>query len=603
MMMDESQLSEIVEEVLQNPKNLATKTELNEQGKVALKLFIENDSDCSNFLNFEELKKICDFMGLPVEEDEEEALNKIDTDQSGSLSIVEWISWWLKRISNYPNPLKQQESIALNTFRKFDKDNSGYLDAEEFQNLLSALGADISPTELLDALAELDEDGNGKIESSEFISWWTHRASNNRRNSSIVSLKMKKLASKAAQIFYTDIFTAAWKGEVELTKSLLAGVQSLALVTDNSDFGDGFTALHYACYQGHENIAEILLDAGAKVNATSNLGLTPLFYAAQRGHHELCRLLLQRNADPSIGGSDPSVDAGVYLCPVDFSVDYPLIRQLFVDHHRCIAPKKLPQYVIEVSLQLNGTLSVKLNVPARDYQSVISVLPLRKWEVLLAFATSKLEEGSGKQDVEKKSTAEEDEYGNDEFEQAEESRPAQQQQPVKKTLTLTFPASPPSSPQLFEFPIEKSLLLEVAPGDLTLKIAGIHALGKGPFSDEVSIDTTEYVKIMKKPKHPLLMPRISAVKNAPAVSSIPVPALAAAAANTPSPAVSSREVKAAAVAVSPATAASTPISAREAKELPLSAAEAAALSASAAAKRQDDSRPKSATRTRRPTKK
>ena len=598
-MMDDTQLSEIVEVILRNPKNLATKIELNEQAKVALKLFVENDSDYNNFLGFEELKKICDFMGLPVEEDEEEALNKIDTDQSGSLSIIEWISWWLKRISNYPNPLKQQEAIAFNTFRKFDRDHSGYLDAEEFQNLLSALGADISPTELLDALGELDEDGNGKIASSEFVSWWTHRASNNRRNSSIVSLKMKKLASKAAQIFYTDIFTAAWKGDEELTKSLLVGVQSLALATDSSDFGDGLTALHYACYQGHTNIAEILLDGGAKVNAISTLGLTPLFYAAQRGHHELCSLLLQRNADPTIGGSDPTVDAATYLCPVDFSVDYPLIRQLFADHPRCKAPMKLPLYTIQVALNLNGVLSVKFNIAARDYQSVISVLPLRKWEVMLAIATSKSDQ-TDKIDLETKSHAEDDDYGNDEFEQPEENKPSQQQRHVK-TATLTFPASPPSSLQAFDFPIEKSWLMEAGPGDLTLKIAGIHALGKGPFSDEVAIDTAEYVKSIKKPRHPLLMPRIPAVKTTPLLSNIPA---ATAAANTPSPAASIREVTAR--SSSPGTATSTPtsaLSAKEAKELPLSAAEAAALAATAAAKRKDDARPKSASRTRPSTKK
>ena len=57
--MDDTQLSEIVEVILRNPKNLATKIELNEQAKVALKLFVENDSDYNNFLGFEELKKIC----------------------------------------------------------------------------------------------------------------------------------------------------------------------------------------------------------------------------------------------------------------------------------------------------------------------------------------------------------------------------------------------------------------------------------------------------------------------------------------------------------------------------------------------------------------
>lgn len=68
------------------------------------------------------------------------ALMKIDADDSGQISMEEWITWWLRRVSCLPNPLKQQEAIAKNTFRKFDVDQSGSLDVYELRELISNLG-------------------------------------------------------------------------------------------------------------------------------------------------------------------------------------------------------------------------------------------------------------------------------------------------------------------------------------------------------------------------------------------------------------------------------------------------------------------------------
>ena len=65
---------------------------------------------------------------------------KIDADDSGQISMEEWISWWLKRVSCLPNPLKQQEAIAKNTFKKFDIDDSGTLEVSELQELITSLG-------------------------------------------------------------------------------------------------------------------------------------------------------------------------------------------------------------------------------------------------------------------------------------------------------------------------------------------------------------------------------------------------------------------------------------------------------------------------------
>lgn len=59
----------------------------------------------------------------------------------------------------------------------------------------------------------------------------------------------------------------------------------------------GFTPLICAASGGHELAAEILLDAGAQIDAADDHGYTALMRAALGGHASTVALLLQRGAD------------------------------------------------------------------------------------------------------------------------------------------------------------------------------------------------------------------------------------------------------------------------------------------------------------------
>lgn len=63
----------------------------------------------------------------------------------------------------------------------------------------------------------------------------------------------------------------------------------------------GRTALMHACRSGHADGVELLLAAGADINATNQQGTTPLMYAKTAamgsGNLAIMRLLLARGAD------------------------------------------------------------------------------------------------------------------------------------------------------------------------------------------------------------------------------------------------------------------------------------------------------------------
>jgi hypothetical protein len=68
-----------------------------------------------------------------------------------------------------------------------------------------------------------------------------------------------------------------------------------------AEAGDGFTALHLAAFFGQLEVAAVLLEHGAAVDAEAgNLShVQPLHSAAAGGHAAIAALLLERGADPN----------------------------------------------------------------------------------------------------------------------------------------------------------------------------------------------------------------------------------------------------------------------------------------------------------------
>ncbi len=90
---------------------------------------------------------------------------------------------------------------------------------------------------------------------------------------------------------------AALVGELLRRGAHLEARSSTFLPMDNR-IDTGWHPLHYAVDRRHPLLVQLLLHAGARVDAQTHEGTTPLMLAAQRGDEDSVRLLVRAGADP-----------------------------------------------------------------------------------------------------------------------------------------------------------------------------------------------------------------------------------------------------------------------------------------------------------------
>lgn len=113
-----------------------------------------------------------------------------------------------------------------------------------------------------------------------------------------------------------DVFAAAATGRLDGLRMALAQPGAV-----NAFAYDGWTPLHLAAFFGHIDAAEMLVSAGADLNAISRNSLknTPLHAATAARHVAIALMLLERGADPTIvdaGGCTPLTIASENQLPI-----------------------------------------------------------------------------------------------------------------------------------------------------------------------------------------------------------------------------------------------------------------------------------------------
>jgi ankyrin repeat protein len=109
----------------------------------------------------------------------------------------------------------------------------------------------------------------------------------------------------------SPLMLAALKGDLELCKRLIS--------RDADVNKTGWTALHYAATGGFPEIAQLLIDSFAYIDAESPNGTTPLMMAAMYGNAATVKVLLDGGADPYIKNSlgMNAIDFGLKVSHMD----------------------------------------------------------------------------------------------------------------------------------------------------------------------------------------------------------------------------------------------------------------------------------------------
>ena len=104
----------------------------------------------------------------------------------------------------------------------------------------------------------------------------------------------------------SPVADAAMTGDLASVRALLSDGADV-----NAPQGDGMTALHWAARAAHADLAGLLLEAGADVDAATRIGAyTPLHLASEVGGSEVVGLLLEAGAEQTattadVGGATP----------------------------------------------------------------------------------------------------------------------------------------------------------------------------------------------------------------------------------------------------------------------------------------------------------
>lgn len=111
----------------------------------------------------------------------------------------------------------------------------------------------------------------------------------------------------AAALLLAASFVGAQPAPVPLIEAVKAGDAALVRALLDQDEGagpnvaaaDGTTPLHWAVHLDNDTVAEMLIAAGAEVNATTRYGVAPITLAATNGSDTHLRRLLEAGADPN----------------------------------------------------------------------------------------------------------------------------------------------------------------------------------------------------------------------------------------------------------------------------------------------------------------
>ena len=127
------------------------------------------DKDGDGTITIHELSTVLQSLGQnPTEEELEEIIREVDIDGNGEVDFNEFTLLMSKRLK-----ATEQEDNLQDAFNIFDESGNGEIVASNLFNVLSKLGENITLEEINEMIIQIDINGDGKIDYSEFVQLMT----------------------------------------------------------------------------------------------------------------------------------------------------------------------------------------------------------------------------------------------------------------------------------------------------------------------------------------------------------------------------------------------------------------------------------------------
>uniref|UniRef100_A0A0E9RJD3 Troponin C, skeletal muscle n=1 Tax=Anguilla anguilla TaxID=7936 RepID=A0A0E9RJD3_ANGAN len=103
----------------------------------------------------------------PTREELDAIIEEVDGDGSGTIDFEEFLVMMVQQLKE-DQAGKSEEELA-EFFRVFDKNGDGFIDREEFGEILRSSGEPVSEEEIDELMADGDKNNDGKIDFDEWL--------------------------------------------------------------------------------------------------------------------------------------------------------------------------------------------------------------------------------------------------------------------------------------------------------------------------------------------------------------------------------------------------------------------------------------------------
>ncbi|KNC54951.1 uncharacterized protein AMSG_12329 [Thecamonas trahens ATCC 50062] len=187
---------ETMSRVLSNGKAQPSPTLSKEKRARFREAFARMDHDGSGQLNANDISELLSRLGYEVTREEVLGyIGEVDEDGDGEISFPEFVDMLTLHknavLAGVVDDLilsDEQIRELEDVFNLFDADRDGTISASELEKVLRDLGQEVDHDELVEMIAEVDEDGNGVIDFDEFCLMMSRRMKDSDLQSNIASV-------------------------------------------------------------------------------------------------------------------------------------------------------------------------------------------------------------------------------------------------------------------------------------------------------------------------------------------------------------------------------------------------------------------------------